>query len=68
MKNNDVNDDYVKQNDEFSRRFNRAVDLMLARKFNVSIPTIDRWRRGVSSPHTLMQDDIFTALADMEPL
>jgi hypothetical protein len=30
----------------------------LARRMNVSLPTIDRWARGVSSPHPLMRSSV----------
>ena len=33
-------------------------DLDMSRLLNVSVPTIDRWKRGVSSPHELAEESI----------
>jgi hypothetical protein len=54
--------DYVTQSREFSERLNKAIELMVARRAKVSLPTVRRWMRGQTCPHPLMQETLFRAL------
>ncbi len=53
----------------FHQAFARGVDLLgsadkdLAREFDVSRPTIVRWRNGNNAPHPAMRGPIFRELA-----
>jgi hypothetical protein len=53
---------FVVESKDFAERFNKAVENMIARKMKISLPTLRRWQRGVTSPHPLMQNAIFKAL------
>lgn len=48
--------------EELNKRIRGRSDLEVARLCKVSLPTVDRWKRGVSSPHSLGQESVMTAL------
>ena len=63
--------DESSDNDLFRRTFAeaKAVSGMsvgeLAKAFQVSLPTIDRWENGVTAPHPVVRKKILNAFSDM---
>lgn len=60
------------ERDQFALEFNKRVagrsDLDLARLLNVSLPTIDRYKRGVTSPHPLGQQLMLDLMVTSYPV
>lgn len=53
---------------EFIKRVAGRSDVELARLLHVSIPTIDRYKRGVSSPHPLGQQSMLDVMVSSHPI
>lgn len=49
----------------FSLEYKFVTPKQLARQIDASLPTIERWKYGRSSPHPLMRKHIFAAIKDL---